>query len=123
MRYVMTAAGLGAVLLLAGCNQLFHKQDRPDVATQPLPRDLTAAKLVDYLNDNARKVQTVRCNGLDLDCKQGIQSVHLTANMACQRFFGLAGVRASARIEIRVGEKRQWCGSACCGPGFKLQVA
>ena len=66
MRHVTTAAGLGAVLLLAGCNQLFHKQERPDVATQPLPRDLTAAKLVDYLNDNARKVQTVRCNGLDL---------------------------------------------------------
>lgn len=111
MRHVTTAAGVGAVLLLAGCNQLFHKTTNPEVATQPLPRDLTAAKLVAYLNDNAAKVQTVRCNGLDLDCKQGFQSVHLTANMACQKPNGfrlLAKSGISDEVDLGSNSQEFW---------------
>jgi len=107
MRHVTTAAGLGAVLLLAGCNQLWHKNPSAEVATQPLPRDLTAAKLVAYMNDNAAKVQTVRCNGLDLDCKQGFQSVHLTANMACQKPNGFRLVAKAVSDEVDLGSNSQ----------------
>src|SRR5207253_6163960 len=41
--------------------------------------------LVQYLNDNSQRVQTLRCDDLDLTCSQGIQTVGLRGKMMCQR--------------------------------------
>src|SRR5262249_57670564 len=55
---------------------------RPAVVTGGVP---TAEDLVYYLNFNARKVQAVQCNRLEIDCKQGNQGVGLDGLLACEK--------------------------------------
>ncbi len=85
MRSVLThvGAGLGVVVLLFGCNHtpIIRDGNTPPPATDKVPE---AAALVNYLNQNAAKVQTVRAK-IDMDCKAGNQSIALYGNMACQK--------------------------------------
>jgi hypothetical protein len=88
MRSVLThvGAGLCVVVLLAGCN---HTPIVRDTNPAPPPSDKLpeAAALVNYLNVNAQRVQTVRAK-IDMDCKANGQSVSLGGNMACQKPLG-----------------------------------
>ncbi|HWY85109.1 MAG TPA: hypothetical protein VNX28_00200, partial [Gemmataceae bacterium] len=42
-------------------------------------------QLLDYLNDNARRVESLRCADVDLTCTQGIKSFSLRGSMVAQR--------------------------------------
>ncbi len=85
MRSVLTqvGAGLGVVVLLFGCN---HTPIVRDTTKTPPPIDKVPdpGSLVNYLNQNAAKVQNVRAK-IDMDCKAGNQSIALYGNMACQK--------------------------------------
>jgi hypothetical protein len=88
MRHVPLALGFGSLLLLAGCNQFHPMRNGPapqqPVATRPTETP-TAAALVAYLNDNARRMQSLDCADLDLDARQGLQSVGLRGWLVCQK--------------------------------------
>src|SRR5436190_212233 len=87
MRYVSLALALGVTLVLASCDprwQNLHNPTPPPAT--PRPGDTpSAAALVSYLNDNARRVQSVDCRDLDLDAKQKLQSIGLSGWMVCQK--------------------------------------
>jgi hypothetical protein len=74
------------LLVVAGCGSLkpggVGVKER-DVSTNAPPPD--AARLVAYLNDNARRAQAVECDKVSIDCKQGDQSIGLDGLMACQK--------------------------------------
>jgi hypothetical protein len=84
MRTLTSALALSVLLLSAGCHwPNFH----PDPNTQtrgPVPTP-DAAALVGYLNDNAKRVQSIECASLTIDAREGIQTVGLTGMMSCQK--------------------------------------
>jgi hypothetical protein len=84
MRQIRSALTLSVLLLSAGCHwPNFH----PDPSTQsrgPVPTP-DAAALVGYLNDNAKRVQSLECASLTIDAREGIQTVGLTGMMSCQK--------------------------------------
>jgi hypothetical protein len=94
---LLTSALVVTVAASAGCNNWPFL--RRDVATVPAPRlpmeNPTAASLVSYLNENARRVQSLECHDLDLDCKEGSQSAGLRGQMVCQK---PRNFRMSARV-------------------------
>jgi hypothetical protein len=87
MRHLSLALALGGLLLAVGCNQFQPMKAGP--APQPAavrPQEApSAAALVAYLNDNARRIQTLDCSDLDLDAKQKMQSVGLRGWLVCEK--------------------------------------
>src|SRR5262249_34593699 len=76
MRAVLNPVGLGlaAVTLLFGCNHTpIVRDNTPPPASDKVPE---ASALVNYLNQNAARVQTVRAK-IDMDCKANGQSIAL----------------------------------------------
>jgi hypothetical protein len=107
MRQRTIAVGFGAMLLLAGCN--------PNMRTPSqgrLPSETpTAPQLVKYLNDNARKLQTIEAREVDIDAQQGNQPVGLQGNMICQRprnFRLNAKVVGQAAVDVGSNDKEFW---------------
>jgi hypothetical protein len=119
-RQVLKAGTLGALgLFLTGCaggkwGFLSRQPEQPKVVIGPPP---TAKALVDYLNDNARRVTAIECHELDLDCREGIRSVGLRGHMVCQK---PSNFRMSASVvghqEVDLGSNAQefwfWIGKA-----------
>jgi hypothetical protein len=86
MRQVSASVGVGIVLLAAGCNLSPHRRDLTGGGVSRLPADTpTAAQLVAYLNENAARVQAVRCNRVAMDCTQNNQAVGLDGSLVCQK--------------------------------------
>lgn len=91
MRHVPLALGLGSLLLGAGCNQF--QPLRGAQTAQPVARISTATpnagQLVDYLNANARLIQSLDCGDLGLDASQGTgihkQGAGLSGWLVCQK--------------------------------------
>jgi hypothetical protein len=102
---------LAAVTLLSGCNStkmnLFRGREEVQApATAP-----DAAALVNYLNDNADRVQSVRCDSLDLQCSQGIRSIGLRGRMVCQKprnFRMSAEVFGKPEMDIGSNDEEFW---------------
>src|SRR5579859_3873689 len=74
-------------VLLAGCSSSPHLRSN-GMATPPARISSTvpsSGDLVAFLNDNARRMQTLECNELLLDASQRLQTVGLTGQMAVQK--------------------------------------
>jgi hypothetical protein len=107
-------ARLGAALALAiplaaGCHLLPGTQK---TTNPPIPPDRTpdAPALVNYLNSNAQKVQTVRAK-VAIDVKQARQAVGLDGFVACQkpRDFRLrAMVLGKVEADLGSNEEKFW---------------
>jgi hypothetical protein len=113
MRYVWHGLAAGMFFLLVGCT-LPWTRTRPGDNAAPPPQNAhlpTAAALVGYLNDNARRIQTVDCRELDLDAKQKLQAVGLSGWMVCQkpRNFRLgANVAGSQMVDLGSNDREFW---------------
>jgi hypothetical protein len=111
MRYVRTGLGLGVLLILAGCAGTkwgWVRTPPPDPPAGPPP---TAQALVDYLNDNARRVQSLECRDLNLDARQGLQSVGLMGQLVCQKprnFRMGANVAGSQQVDLGSNDQEFW---------------
>jgi hypothetical protein len=89
MRHRAARLGLGVLLLALACTPRWNfmrkdkdKQDFEDLHTPPP----TAAQVVDYLNENSKRLQCLRCQDLAVDCSMGLQpSVTLHGQMVCQQ--------------------------------------
>jgi len=113
MRQFSAVLGLAAMLLLAGCNNWPHLRGTNNGA--PAPRAFTDTPtretLVDYLNRNARLIQSVDVNELDLDARQGQQSVGLRGWMVCQKpkNFRMTGkVVGKDAVDMGSNEREFW---------------
>lgn len=85
MRHVPVLTALTVVLALAGCSSLrMGSVVRPENSKPPgdLP---SVSALVNYLNDNAGRIQSVRVAELDLTCTQNLQSFGLRGKMMAQK--------------------------------------
>ncbi len=88
MRNIALVAAL-ACLTLAGCTAnrkwgMFGSNPKTDTTAVVAPPSATA--LVNYLNDNADRVQTVQCSELDMNCRQGIKpGIGLSGKLVLQK--------------------------------------
>jgi hypothetical protein len=90
MRTTLTRLTLPFVLLASlatGCN-LFpvHINRDPAPKTKDTPgRGPDAAALVEYLNDNASRVQSIQCDSLAVDAKQNGRAIGLSGSLVFQK--------------------------------------
>jgi len=87
MRTIYLSLCCGALLLQTGCADTrwgFLKNQNQPPATLAAEHP-TAAQLVDYLNQNSQKIQSIKCSDVDLDCQQGSQPFGLHARIDCQK--------------------------------------
>ena len=101
------------VLLLAGCTSWPHT--RGDGKGPPAARVSTtvptAADLVAYLNENARRMQTLECKDLMLDASHRLQTVGLVGQMACQKpknFRMVAKVGGQQMVDMGSNSQEFW---------------
>jgi hypothetical protein len=99
------------LLLLAGCNSfpLSRGSNPPQAARVPAEVPGKEAVLA-YLNDNADRVQSLRCKSLDITAKQGFQSVTLPGcQMSCAkpRNFRLMASVLGGKPELDFGSNDQ----------------
>lgn len=99
--------------LLAGCH-LFNKNSaHNDIKVPAITNSgekATTASLVNYLNQNARRLQSVEAS-VDIQAKQGIQAITLGGNLAAQRprDFRMRGkVLGQPAVDIGSNEDRFW---------------
>jgi hypothetical protein len=84
MRQIRSALAPAALVLLAGCVPQFIKNTNGTQTRGPVPAP-DAAALVGYLNDNAKRLESLECQSLTIDAREGIQTVGLTGMMSCQK--------------------------------------
>jgi hypothetical protein len=111
-RHFLVGLGLALAPCLTGCNHGFSLVGNKDRPTPPTAgKTPTAEELVAYLNYNARKVQAVQSNRVEIDCKQGNQGIGLDGLMVCQkpRNFRLkARVVGQPAVDIGSNEQEFW---------------
>src|SRR4051812_15414645 len=111
MRKVLTGLSLAWVLLLAGCNNWLFRRDAAGPQAARQGEAPTAAALVNYLNDNAKRIQVLDCTELDLDCRDHLQAVHLDGTMVCQKPLNLrmkAFVVGKTEVDIGSNDREFW---------------
>lgn len=101
---------LAAPLILAGCSQVpWARQGSATQGLRVASANPTAADLVSAVNENARRVQTLECRNVSLDCSQGRESVGLLGLLACQpaaRNFRMTA-KALGSTEVDLGSNSQ----------------
>src|SRR5690242_2562384 len=115
MRYVIPWMGLGGLLLVAGCTNtrlgFLNRPDNPPPSNRPTP---TVTALVDYLNNNAQHVRTLRCEDMELTASQGlgiVRAMSLNGKLACAqpRSFRMdAEVAGNNELNIGSNDQEFW---------------
>ncbi len=91
MRRATILLGLGLLLTsLTGCNGtrwsfLFNKDTTTKPGPTPNGPTPTVASLVDYLNENSRRLKSVRVEDVDITATQGWQSVGARAKLVAEQ--------------------------------------
>ena len=116
MRQVIFGLGLGAALVACGCSGFQNNRGGygPGVVRFDT-RQPTAASMVAYLNDNARRIQGMQCD-VTLDAKGpdghgGTQSAAVGGTMDCQkpRNFRLMGkVVGQPQVDVGSNNDEFW---------------
>jgi hypothetical protein len=113
MRRVGLLLVLGALLLVTACTPRwnFMRPDKQEIDDQHTPAP-TVAQLVDYLNENSRRLQCLRCPDLSLTCSQGSQlPITLHGQMVCQQprnFRMTAHILRSDQVDLGSNKDEFW---------------
>lgn len=104
------AVGLSCLLAVVGCDHtrwnIFKPADPPP--SNKLP---TTEQLVTYLNDNAGRIQTLRCDNVGMTAYQGIQSVGMMGKIFLEKSQNLrlvADVGGSRAFDMGSNSQELW---------------
>ena len=135
MRSIATMLGLGALVFLAGCSStrwgFLKGSDAPSPSgdSSAIP---SVTQLVDYLNNNADRIQNLRVEDLNLACSQGFRTFDLRGTMIVEKphdagkppSFRLgAKVVANPVVDIGSNEKEFWYWSSKFDPPYQFYCA
>jgi hypothetical protein len=105
-------AGVGmALMLAAGCSSVpsFRRSASPERGLTV--DEVNTQTIVASLNDNARRLQSLMSNDVDMTCSQGIESFNLRASLVCQkpRNFRLHGkLMQSTVVDMGSNDQEFW---------------
>ena len=105
---ILAATAFGVLTLVGGCRREIIPDSPAAVSKMPKP---TAPDLVAYLNENARRVQSIKSTKLEIQAKQGNESIGLEGTLFCQkpRDFRLRGtVAGSPAVDIGSNSQEFW---------------
>jgi hypothetical protein len=112
MRTISFGLIFAGALLLSGCSGskwgFVNRNEGPRPVAGETP---TAAQLVEYLNQNSQRIQSIQCTEMDLDCKQGNQPFGLRAKMSCERpknFRLQAEVLGKSEVDLGSNNQEFW---------------
>jgi hypothetical protein len=98
--------------MLASCDPHWpNVRPNPPTPTPKAGETPSAGALVSYLNENARRVQSVDCRELELDAKQKLQSVSLCGWMVCQKPLNFrmgADVVGNQEVDFGSNDREFW---------------
>ncbi len=106
---MLAATAFGALTLVGGCRHGAVAPDSPAAVSKT--GKPTAPDLVAYLNNNARLVQSIKSTQLEIQAKQGNDSIGLQGTLFCQkpRDFRLrANVAGSPAVDIGSNKEEFW---------------
>lgn len=126
MRPMILALGLTFGLVTLGCSGTrFSHVGRNNAPSIGSARP-TATELVAYLKRNSEQIQSLECNSVDIEYRQGLQSYGADAKIACQkpRNFRL-GVFAVGSQQVDMGSNTQefWYWIAKSDPPYVYRCA
>ena len=125
MRQITSALGLAAVLLLAGCKPWL----RPDPPTPPAaagPQTVDAATLVNSLNANAQRLQSLQVDDLEIQAHEGSEQVGLSGVMSAQKprdFRLMANVFGSQAVDMGSNNQEFWWWISKADPPYLVHCA
>jgi hypothetical protein len=113
MRRFAVLAGLGAIVLGVGCLPGCKRDVVPDNGVTVNTEKPTPAQLVEYLNANARIVQSIKSTKVEMDAKQGNDSIGLEGKLFCQsprnfRLLAQKPVVDTRAVDIGSNDKEFW---------------
>jgi hypothetical protein len=115
MRKTMAVVVLAALLHSSGCRWFTRQENSPDPAAAKIfaPGETpTEKQLVDYVNERAKLVTTLKCRSVDIDVKEnGKSQPGVRAILVCQkpRDFRLQGKAAiGSVVDIGSNDKELW---------------
>lgn len=125
MRYLAGVTCLLTLLALGGgCSSLrMGNLVRGPENTKPPGEVPTVASLVNYLNDNAGRVKSLRVGELDLTCTQGLQSFGLRGKMIAekQRNFRMSADSFGNRVvDLGSNEQEFWYWISKAQPPYQV---
>lgn len=104
-----------AISGLAGCETfrwgMFRRDGQPSPTPAPSTGTPSAASLVEYLNDNSRRIKSLRCTDVDITASQGFKSYGLRAKMMTMKprnFLMTASALGSPVVDIGSNENEFW---------------
>lgn len=111
MRYFVVAIGL-ILTSIVGCSSVpGFRRSAPPVQGLTVDDTSSAARVVASLNDNARRIQSITSNDVDMTCSQGFETFNLRASLVCQKphNFRLHGkVMQSTVVDMGSNDQEFW---------------
>ena len=126
MRHTATLVCLVLLASITGCESTrwaWLKNDKGPKSPTPDGGTPGVAALVDYLNDNARRIDTVRIGDLDLTCTQGVQSVGLTGHLVAQKphsFRMGAKTLGNPQVDLGSNDQEFWYWISKANPPYQV---
>jgi hypothetical protein len=126
LRHIATVCGLGILVSLAGCSSTrwgFVKNNDHQATPTASGEVPSATQLVDYLNDNAGRIQSLRVDDLELTLHQGIKAFTLSAKMVTDkpRNFRLsAGTLGNQMVDIGSNKQEFWYWISKANPPYQV---
>jgi hypothetical protein len=110
MRKSILLVLLGSAIA-SGCNAFRPYSAAPTGDRGLVVDEVTSAKVVAALNENARRIQSIRSNDVDLTCSQGFETFNLRSSLVCQkpRNFRLNGkLMQSTVVDLGSNDQEFW---------------
>lgn len=130
MRRALTFVCLATLAAVSGCETfrwgLFRRDPLPSVpGTVP-----SAEALVEYLNDNARRIESLRCTDIDITASQRLQSFGLRGKMMAMRpreagakprnFLMTASALGNPMVDLGSNDNEFWFWSSKFDPPYQF---
>lgn len=127
MRYITRCLCVGALLGAVGCSDskwAIFRNNRDE--TRGLGANPTTTQLVDYLNLNSQKLQSIECPYLDLDIRQGFNQFGMRGKMVCDKprnFRLIAEVAQKTEADIGSNRDEFWYWIARNDPPYLIHCS
>src|SRR5262245_48386276 len=123
MRIARWVPAVATLALIAGCTRWSFLNKGPETKPAPVGETPPVSAFVDYLNDNARRIDTVRCTEIDVTCSQGFQSFGLRGKMVAQKprnFAMSSDLFGKSAVEVGSNDKEFWYWISKADPPYQV---